>query len=360
MRSITVAALALILLLGAAVPIGAQPLDDRAGFWTWLTLRSDFPFGDFREALTSNGHNFTAMTCFKAPTGATRPDCGSANLAQLTARRTRRLNADGVVPIVYIFNRWLEPWRDEWWRSHRGELSATDRAWIERLSVATRGLDLIWSPCLEPRPEQAEWVANVLRAIRAADPRPVAHNGTFHVRGFDYYEAGTPGVVAAFHNGDHHRTWLRQFNVARQRQLIEGLDASLGALMVTQMELDGEDWCLPGWGNTAEIATDSISYFDRYLVRGEVTEFSGSSCNIVANWDESWAAMGERISGPPDPGPGPEPIPAEVRCLMNRLGWKWDQGLTPRALRGRRKTYVNSSTAQEAERRLLAPVVCLP
>ena len=317
--------LALLLL---AAPLPAIDLADRAGLWNWSAWRDDAAWAAQVAKHVEHGHNFTALACFDHPDGIYSPKCHTEGLARLVASRVRQLNETGIIPLVYVFNAWQEPWQFEWWRDHTGRLSREDKRWVRTLAEATAGLDLVWATCLEPHEEQAGWIERVRKRIREVDSRPIANDyrKAGAGSGYDHYESGTYGVLGAnawridYINGDHHQRWLKEKDPAAQVALIDTVQESDGVLMVTQMHLAGRDQCLPGW--------------------------RAGWC-AVADWDSDavWARMGEE-AGSTQPTPG-----AMLRCIMDRLGWKWDQRVPK--LPGSRKRYVNNPANQQAEARLI-------
>lgn len=241
----------------------ADPLSGWAGVWTWRTLRPDFPFDAYVDRLKEFGMNATAMAYFVE----NNRDDWFPDL-KLVTRRIRMLNAHGIRPLIYIWNRWLRPWVKDYQPEFRPE-------WVDRIVEATEGLDLLWAPCLEPLPHSEPLVRQTLaRLDMLNDKRFTTHNGNFYVPGADYYEQGVTRP-AEFFNGDHHHDWRRQFNPQRQVELVEDKSDRLGLLMVTSLTLDGEVQGLPGWPTS------------------------------VANWDHdiSLAAIGARAGHVEPPAP---------------------------------------------------------
>ena len=265
----------------------APSLTSKAGYWTWDATRGDFPFGAFLDKLIQHKHNFTALASFA--TGP--PGIYSQRQADLIAHRVQRLNrAAATIPIVYVWNAWFDP-------AAGRQVPAWDQGWVDRLVETTKGLDLIWSPCLEPKGEEAWFLCKkTLDRLRDTDNGYIAHNSNhFYLEGADYYEAGVPKQAERprqvnYLNGDHHHgqagygDWLGEYDEARQVEMIQNHPAEQGLLMVTKMRLEGKTYGLEGWPGR------------------------------VADWDNelSWQATGQRTGQPAQP---PEPRPKDCEAL---------------------------------------------
>ena len=223
-----------------------------AGFVHHELLRTDGDhdiWDEFLDMSVEFGCNLTAFTWYDDD-GKFQPRGRSQELADLIAERAAEFHErTGGAVVVYLESVWANggPDTNGWENTltlRNGRLKPEHENWVKRVTRTTKGIPIIWSPCLEPREVNRWWCTVMLRAIRRYDPseRPTLFNSndTNPAPLATYYESGVKreagnNVKVSLTNGDHWGKWLTARRSSTQQERIREVPSDQAILMITDL-----------------------------------------------------------------------------------------------------------------------------